>query len=66
MFFQAIIELEKEMPKFIGTLDIKTLIKIVGYLEKSGNLKSVQYRVSVGSKTIHHTFVGTPNIDFSK
>lgn len=66
MIFQNIIETEKENPKFIGTLDIKTLIKIVGYFEKMGKLKTVQYRVTYETKTVNQSFVGTPSVDFSE
>lgn len=65
-FFQNIIETEKEKPKFIGTLDIKTLIKIIGHFEKLGRLKTVQYRITYDTKTVNQSFVATPNVDFSE
>ncbi|XP_050532028.1 general transcription factor 3C polypeptide 1 isoform X2 [Daktulosphaira vitifoliae] len=63
---KTIINTEKENPKFIGTLDIKTLVKILGYFESKGRLKSVLYKVSYGNKTINQTFIGVPDIDFSQ
>lgn len=64
--FQTIIQTEKENPKFIGIIDVKTLIKIVGYLEKTEKLKSVQYRVTFNKKTVNHTFVGKSSVDFGE
>ncbi|XP_050429268.1 uncharacterized protein LOC126838682 [Adelges cooleyi] len=61
---KTIISTEKENPKFIGTLDVKTLIKIVGYFETKGRLQSVLYKVSYGTKTINQTFVATPSVNF--
>ncbi|XP_025417510.1 general transcription factor 3C polypeptide 1 isoform X2 [Sipha flava] len=61
---KTIIETEKKNPKFIGTLDIKTLVKIIGYFEKKKKLKSVQYRVTYETKTVNYSFVGTPSVDF--
>lgn len=60
-----IIETEKEKPKFIGTLDIKTLIKIIGHFEKLGKLKTVQYRVTYDTKTVNQSFVANPDVDFT-
>ncbi|VVC36367.1 Winged helix-turn-helix DNA-binding domain,B-block binding subunit of TFIIIC [Cinara cedri] len=60
-----IIDTEKENPKFIGTIDIKTLVKIIGHFEKMGKLKSVQYRVTYETKTVNHSFVGNTNVDFT-
>ncbi|XP_060881475.1 uncharacterized protein LOC132952960 isoform X5 [Metopolophium dirhodum] len=60
-----IIETEKEKPKFIGTLDIKTLVKIIGHLEKLGKLKTVQYRITYDTKTVNQSFVATPDVDFT-
>lgn len=62
---KSIIQTEKENPKFIGTLDIKTLIKIIGYFEKLGKLKSVQYQVTYDTKTVNQSFIGTPSVDFT-
>jgi len=58
--------MEKENPKYIGSIDIKTLVKIIGFFESKEKLKSVQYQVAYDGKAVNYLFVGTLCVDFSK